>query len=111
MMNVWLQLLQPLTYDLAFPSTTTPYPTCSSWDAGTNTYAVWFLFTPANDGHVHFLTCSSSLNTVMAIYTGLCAGLTQQACNDDTSGSCTGSAINLVVTTGTTYFVRIGGFG
>ena len=96
---------------LATACTTIPYPTCSLGDAGSNTDDAWFTFTPANGGFVHFLTCNGSFNTMMAIYMGSCGGsLTQQACNNDAGGSCTVSAINLVVATGTTHFVRIGGF-
>lgn len=74
---------------------------------------VWFLYTPSASGPAHFTTCdASSYDTSMAIYEASCEN--QIACNGDTSGD-TGcqsyySAIDLNVTAGTTYYIRLGGW-
>jgi hypothetical protein len=74
---------------------------------------VWFLFMPSESGVMHFTTCdSSSYDTSMVIYEESCD--TQVACNGDASGD-TGcqsyySAIDLDVTAGNTYYIRLGGW-
>lgn len=77
---------------------------------------IWFVYTPAASGTAVFDTCdTNSYDTSMAIYTGTCGVLTQVACNGDTEapGTCQEfwSHISMVVEAGTSYFVRIGGFG
>jgi hypothetical protein len=74
---------------------------------------VWFLFMPSESGEAHFTTCdSSSYDTSMVIYEESCDN--QVACNGDASGD-TGcqtyySAIDMDVTAGNTYYIRIGGW-
>ncbi len=77
---------------------------------------VWYNFTPACTGLVRFDTCNSSFNTLLSIHTG-CPGtsVNQIACNNDHSSGAGGcpnsqdSAVNVNVTGGVTYKVRVAG--
>jgi hypothetical protein len=77
---------------------------------------VWFTYTPASSATVNIQTCNSAFDTVLSVYTGNCGSLTQVACNDDegTGGPCTGtlqSSVDVAMTAGTTYRIRLAGFG
>ncbi|MBC8522425.1 choice-of-anchor B family protein [PVC group bacterium] len=78
-----------------------------------NSNDIWFAWTADLTGLVHFTTCDpASYDTSMVIYSGTCSN--QVACNGDSSGD-TGcqvyySAIDLNVTSGETYYIRIGGW-
>ena len=74
---------------------------------------VWFSHTASNSGGLQFSTCNATNDTVLEVYTGACGGLTSVACNDDTCGV---GLLRARVTlpnavAGTTYFIRLGGFG
>jgi len=74
---------------------------------------IWFTWTAPTSELIHFTTCdSSSYDTSMAIYENSCEN--QVACNGDASGDsgCQSyySAIDLDVTEGSTYYIRIGGW-
>ncbi|MCP4758021.1 MAG: hypothetical protein GY876_00985 [Planctomycetes bacterium] len=74
---------------------------------------VWFSWTAATTELIHFTTCdATSYDTSMAIYENSCDN--QVACNGDSSGDtdCQSyySAIDLDVTEGSTYFIRLGGW-
>jgi len=74
---------------------------------------VWFQFVPDSSGLLLFTTCDpSSYDTSMAIYQG--DGDNQIACNGDSSNGddCQSyfSAVELDVTAGETYYIRIGGW-
>jgi hypothetical protein len=78
-----------------------------------NSQDIWFLFVPEASGDLHFTTCdASSYDTSMAIYENSCDN--QVACNGDSSdgSGCQAyfSAINMSVTAGDTYYIRIGGW-
>ncbi|MDP7008281.1 MAG: choice-of-anchor B family protein [Phycisphaerales bacterium] len=78
-----------------------------------NSQDIWFSWVAEFSGNAHFTTCdSSSYDTSMAIYAGDCGS--QVACNGDASGEsgCQSyySAVDLSVTEGQTYYIRIGGW-
>jgi hypothetical protein len=76
---------------------------------------VWFSFTPGCSGDYQFTTCGSTPDTVLSIHS-TCGGATL-ACNDDdfnvhcNSGYIRDSWINLALTSGTTYYIRVATFG
>ena len=74
---------------------------------------IWFRFDPESSGLLTFHTCDpSSYDTSMAIYQDSCDN--QVACNGDADGGsgCQSyySAIDLDVSAGSTYYIRIGGW-
>jgi hypothetical protein len=80
------------------------------WD---NSQDVWFRWVAPESGPIHFTTCDgSSYDTSMAIYAETCDN--QVACNGDDDGEsgCQAyySAIDLNVSAGTAYYIRLGGW-
>jgi hypothetical protein len=79
------------------------------WD---NSPDIWFRFVAKSSGSMEFTTCDpSSYDTSMALYADSCTN--QVACNGDASGSgCQAyhSTINYNVESGSTYYIRIGGW-
>jgi hypothetical protein len=79
------------------------------WD---NSPDIWFRFVAKSSGSMEFTTCDpSSYDTSMALYADSCTN--QVACNGDASGSgCQAyhSTINYNVVSGSTYYIRIGGW-
>jgi hypothetical protein len=76
---------------------------------------VWFNFTAGCTATLALNLCGSDYDTVVAIYTGTCSALTLVGCNDDGAAThCTEylpSYLEVPVTAGTTYKIRVGGFG
>ena len=72
---------------------------------------VWFVYTPTCAGPVHISTCGSTINTVLAVHSGSCAG-PQIALNDDAvAGPCPASLQSYVTFTAvasTPYYIRVG---
>lgn len=71
---------------------------------------VWYSWTAPYNGTVSLDTCESELDTIIAVYAGECASLTEIACNDDCAGgACTTSesCLTFAVTQGTTYLIRV----
>jgi hypothetical protein len=86
---------------------------------GTSTTSpdVWFAYRPVSSATVNVNTCGSGYDTVMSVYTGACGSLTQVACNDDNAtggnNACGGglsSGINVPMTAGNTYYIRVAGY-
>ncbi len=77
---------------------------------------VWYAITPATDGLARLDTCSSSYDTVLSVYTGCPGNLDNEiACNDDAPvfTACTStlqSVVNVPVSAGATYYIRVSGF-
>lgn len=69
---------------------------------------VWHYFTPATSGNWLVSTCGSSYDTIVNVYSGACASLTEVGCNDDTT-QCTGgtSEVRVNLTAATLYRIRI----
>lgn len=83
-----------------------------AWPCGLNVNRdIWFVIN-ACGGSYTFTTCTAarSVDTVMELFSGSCAGLTSLACNDDTGGTCGfGSTITATLAAGT-YYLRVGGY-
>lgn len=98
----------PLTLDTLYTDTTvnatgSDVSSCGTGDA----LDVWHAFTPDVDGQYTIDLCESSFDTTLAVYSG-CDGA-ELVCNDD---ACMyGSRLSLYMTGGTTYTLRVSGFG
>ncbi|HYE77832.1 MAG TPA: hypothetical protein VEI97_07590, partial [bacterium] len=84
--------------------------------ATAGTRDVWFSYTAPGNCNLTIDTCGSGYDTVLSIHSACPgSGANQLACNDDApAGSCAGtlqSYITIPVTAGTTYIIRLGGFG
>ncbi len=77
--------------------------TCNSSTPTQTTSGVWFTYTPAVSGNMA-LNQTSTNDTVVAVFTGSCAGLTQVACSDP-------NALSVPVTAGTQYWILVGMWG
>ena len=86
-------------------STGDPTPTCG-FNGGNG---VWYQYTPAVDGELTVRLLGSSFDTVLAMYTGTCGGLTEVACNDDGLADLT-SELTESVTASTTYTILAAGY-
>ncbi|MEI6474352.1 MAG: hypothetical protein WCO75_03060 [Planctomycetota bacterium] len=76
---------------------------------------VWFKWTATGAGTATFTTCfAGSYDTSMVLYSGSCASLVAVGCNGDgpADAGCQNyySLITQAVTSGTTYYARIGGY-
>lgn len=88
----------------------TPTPSCT----GTSSHDVWWTFTTgaAQAGLWQIDTCGSAFDTVLTVYSGACASLTElpSGCNDNAGGSpCASpqSAVTVSLAASTTYKVRV----
>jgi hypothetical protein len=92
-------------------TTSAGVPTCSAVNQD-----LWFTYTATETAVLKLNTCGSNVDTVVAVY-DVCAG-TQLACDDDdlsNLGPCAttqtlNSYLELPVTLGTTYLIRVGNF-
>ena len=78
--------------------------------AGGNSRDVWYTFTPSCSGVYRFSTCGGAAwDTVLSVHTG-CPGNNGNSvgCSDDFCS--TQSQVDVTMTGGTTYYVRLGGF-
>jgi hypothetical protein len=100
-------------FDTNGSTTDGPNPTDVSCGAfGTSFFNdVWFTFTAPTTGNFLVSLCSATWDTRLDIYDG-CGG-TIVVCNDDAdSGACgLASEVTLAATAGTSYRIRIGGYG
>ena len=78
----------------------------------------WYSYTATRDGEISMILCdttggnSANFDTKIEVYDGCGVGNpggTSVACNDDACGL--GSGVRFMGTSGTTYYVQIGGFG
>ncbi len=103
-------------FDTANSTTDGPNPTdasCGTFGAGFFN-DVWFTFTAPTTENYLFSMCSATWDTRIDIYGACPAGPeVPLACNDDAaSGACgLASECTLACTSGTTYTIRIGGYG
>lgn len=90
-----------------------PDPTCGNFNFTTNGKDVWYTVVVPASGSITIETAGNGglLDTVMTAYSGSCGGLTQIACNDDTTGIGLFSRIVLTgQTPGSTIYVRVWGW-
>lgn len=70
----------------------------------------WYTLTPAATSQVTLTTVGSTVDTVLAVYTGNAVnGLTQVACNDDVPNATT-SSVQFTGQGGTSYRIQLGGY-
>jgi len=86
-----------------------------AWSCGANiTSDVWFSFTATGSCSVQVSTCNSTgtlTDTVLEIFDGGCGALSLIVCNDDGCGTGFLSNATFIATAGSTYHIRIGGWG
>jgi hypothetical protein len=99
-------------FDTTFASTSAP-PLPGSCNEGFGTSFVkdvWFSWTPNQSGAAYASTCNAAnFDTRIAVYTD-CPASNLVACNDDATGCGLTSRAEFSVTSGTTYYVRVGGY-
>lgn len=98
-----------------FVSSSACSDTFLNWSPTSSNRDIWFSFTPETDGEHNFTTCwPGGYDTSMVIYQGGSNFTFQVACNGDgpADASCQlfHSEIDLEVTAGLTYLIRIGGY-
>jgi hypothetical protein len=100
---------------------TVPTPACITFN-GVMTRDVWYRYTvpttpPSLAGHILRLQLCDTPNpftdTVLAVYSGTCAGLTLFACNDSACGinGLRSSVETPMVPAGSTVYIRVGSWG
>jgi hypothetical protein len=88
---------------------------------GNSTQDVWFRYVAANTGTVNINTCGSGYDTVLSVHSACPGtGANQIACNDDNANAAYGgnnacggglqSGLDLAVSAGSTYYIRLAGF-
>lgn len=86
---------------------TTSAPT---WPCGNGGSDLWFSYTADCTGTLTVSTCTGTgFDTTLQIFSGGCANLSSLACNDDACG--VQSRVQVAATVGTTFLIRVGGFG
>lgn len=108
----------PLGFDTltAFDTTgateSAPDFSCAATNGDLTSRDVWFEFTSTADYAALVTTCGTAgYDTKIEVYSGSCGALVSEACVDDTPG-CAGftTDVSFAATTGTQYWVRIGGW-
>lgn len=85
-------------------------------DWGTGNKDVWYRYTATANGTVDISTCfAGGFDTSIVLYSGSCGALTQVACNGDAPADAAcqqffSKIVGAPVTSGTTYFLRVGGW-
>ena len=83
-----------------------------AWPCAAGGNDVWFFWVATCTGTATVDTCGGGYDSCLEAFSGTCAGLTSLACDDD---GCAGvqlvSRLSFACTSGTTYYVRLGGFG
>lgn len=74
---------------------------------------IWFQWSPTASGPWRITTCNNaSFNTVISLYDGFnctAATMNEIGCNDDAPGCGVTSELDVMLTSGFTYFIRVGG--
>lgn len=101
-------------------TTFVPTPTsCGAFALSGGGKDLFYSFTPTTSSAFRIDTCNSAFDTVLAVFTACPVGdFNLIACNDDADATvvCSNSVLNSVIenlnlTSGTTYIVRVAGFG
>ena len=93
-----------LAFDTSPASASGVQPSCGG--SSTPPVDIWYAYTATITGDATFDLCGSSFDTRLAIWDA-CGG-TELACNDDACSL--QSSITMSVTSGTTYYVQVGGY-
>ncbi|HEY3242460.1 MAG TPA: hypothetical protein VGM03_03835 [Phycisphaerae bacterium] len=86
-----------------------PQESCEFFGAGVSN-TVWYRVVPTQNGFINANTFGSDYDTVLSVFSGTCAAAVQVACNDDTN-TLQSQVVNVPVTAGTTYFIKVAQFG
>lgn len=95
----------PENFDTTTATLSTPPWTCAASVAPD----IWFSYTALSDNDILIQTCGSAYDTALEVFTGTCASLAVVGCNDDACAA--QSSLTIPGTTGTSYLIRVGGFG
>ncbi|MBK8096108.1 MAG: hypothetical protein IPK26_03325 [Planctomycetes bacterium] len=80
------------------------------WPCGAGAEDVWFSYAATCSGPHTFDTCTNTTyDSTLEVFDGTCAALVSLGCNDDFCGL--QSTLQVTLTAGSTYFIRVGGFG
>lgn len=103
----------PLTYGVTVPFTTSGMtPSSEAWFCVDQAPDIWFEYTTVGSaGNLIVETCGSSYDTALEVFTGTCGALVLVECNDDACGQHSALDVPLFLPIGTTYYIRVGGFG
>jgi len=83
-----------------------PQESCESGNVGVSN-SVWYSFTPCTSGTISLDTIGSNYDTVLSVFTGVCTGSVQVACDDDAGGDLTSRLVNVPVSRGTSYMIKV----
>jgi len=83
-----------------------PQENCESGNVGVSN-SVWYSFTPCTGGTISLDTIGSNYDTVLSVFSGTCAAPVQVACDDDSGGNLNSRLINVPVTGGTAYLIKV----
>ncbi len=81
----------------------TPWP-C----AGGGGPDLWYSYAATTTSTITISTCGSTYDTALEVFSGTCAALVSEVCNDDACGL--QSTVQFAAAPGTTYYVRVGGY-
>lgn len=83
-----------------------------AWPCGSGTNDVWYSYVAPNSGVLTVDTCTANYDGVLEIFDGTagCGALVSLGCDDDFCGGASGSQVTTNVTSGTTYYIRVGGW-
>jgi hypothetical protein len=74
--------------------------------------SIWWSYTPNQNGKIDVSTLGSSFDTVLSLWEADAQqGLTEVACNDNERGGTAQSQLTQVLRSGTTYYIRVSGYG
>lgn len=90
-------------------ATSEPGEPASPCGNGSSAKSVWYRFTAPGSGLLSANTFGSSYDTILSVWSGGCAALTAEACNDDAPSS-TASALSMAVEKGVTYHLRVSAY-
>jgi len=85
---------------------TEPQESCESGNSGVSN-SVWYSFTPCTSGTISLDTIGSDYDTVLSVFSGTCAAPVQVACDDDGGGNLNSLLINVPVTGGIAYLIKV----
>ncbi len=94
-----------LGFDTTSATLSAPTWVCDPSTAGD----LWYTVTSTGNGSIAVDCCGATFDSMIEVFGGSCGSLTYITCSDDNCGL--QSSAQFGVTTGTTYFVRVGGFG
>lgn len=83
-----------------------PQESCEFNNTGVSN-SVWYSFTPCTSGTISLDTIGSDYDTVLSVFSGTCAAPVQVACDDDGGGNLTSRLLNVPVTGGTAYLIKV----